>query len=225
MRKPLRKIAKKVLGPAMKKKFESYSKKSHDIEFEGLSITILPGVFPPSFLISTKVLVKYLRDKEIAGKSLLELGCGSGAIACWAAQKGAIVVASDINPQAIECAKLNAEQNGIAIQTKLSDLFKNLPQPYDWIIINPPYYPQEPKNDREKAWFAGKDFDYFRRLFSELSYKKNWAKCIMVLSEDCNLSDIIALAKNEGLNLKKVLTHKKLVEHNYVYEIIKTDAN
>ncbi len=47
-------------------------------------------------------------------RSVLDYGCGSGILAVAAKKLGAdIVMGTDIDPQSIEAAKYNAEQNGV----------------------------------------------------------------------------------------------------------------
>lgn len=219
VRKTARNIAKRLVDPILQKKYESYKTKRHEIEFEGLRISILPGVFPPHFLISTKALVRFLKTQNIEGETLLELGCGTGALACWASKKGARVTASDINPSAIENAEINAVQNQLNVEVIRSDLFENLPSSFDWIVINPPYYPKNPLNDEERAWYAGENFEYFQRLFQALAQKVNWRNCIMVLSEDCDVEAIRSICQNESLEMHLVKTDKGIVEHNYIFKI------
>ena len=69
-----------------------------------------PEVFHPGFFFSTRLLLKLYQTIAIAGKSFLEPGCGSGLISIYAAKKGAIVTATDINPVAIEFLKKNSRQ-------------------------------------------------------------------------------------------------------------------
>ena len=50
---------------------------------------------------------------------------------------------------------------------------------FDYIVINPPYFPKNPKSEKEFAWFCGSDFEYFKKLFSQLKdYKTRFKYCI-----------------------------------------------
>jgi len=79
-----------------------------------------------------------------AGQTLLDLGCGSGLVAIWAAkQLGEENVSMiDVQPLAIEAAKRNARNNGFGnMKAFLSDGFANYPiAELDWILSNPPYH-------------------------------------------------------------------------------------
>jgi len=57
---------------------------------------------------------------------VLDIGTGTGILALVAAQKGASVIASDINDKAIEIAKKNAALNDVKIEFRKSDLFENI---------------------------------------------------------------------------------------------------
>src|SRR3972149_5827348 len=49
-----------------------------------------------------------------AGERVLELGCGAGLATVLAAKAGCRVVATDVVPEAVECARENAILNGVA---------------------------------------------------------------------------------------------------------------
>lgn len=73
-------------------------------------------VFQPN--LTTKMLAEVADIKE--GDRVLELGCGVGPLAIYAAKKGAAeVYAVDIMEQACEYARRNAELNGVADRMKV----------------------------------------------------------------------------------------------------------
>jgi ribosomal protein L11 methyltransferase len=64
---------------------------------------------------TTALCLEWLADRDMAGASVLDYGCGSGILAIAAAKLGASrVVAVDNDPQALEATRLNAERNGVA---------------------------------------------------------------------------------------------------------------
>ncbi len=90
--------------------------------------------------MSTKILLKYINQKNVKGKSLLELGAGSGLISLEMSRRGARVTASDISKNAIENIKSNALKNKVLMEVLESDLFDRVGErQFDLIVINPPY--------------------------------------------------------------------------------------
>jgi len=84
------------------------------------------------------------------GEKVLEIGTGSGIIAIEAAKKGGVVVATDINPFAIEHAKKKAEEAGIEVEFRQGNLFEPVKgEKFDLVIFNPPYLQKE---EEAKEW-------------------------------------------------------------------------
>lgn len=226
VRKLIRSFLKKVITPIIQNRYQKYSESDHLVNFHGLSIKVNSGIFHPKFFLSTQVLVKYFQKNEVSNKVIVELGCGTGAFSCWAAKQGAQVIASDINPNAVENAKENAVLNKLKIESFESDLFENLHQyDFDYVVVNPPYYPNEPINAAEKAWFCGEEFEYFQRLFKQLSDSCKWKNAIMVLSEDCDIAMISKLANQNNLDFKKDWETITWLERNYIFLISKKTLN
>ena len=190
--------------------------------FEGIKVTVPAGIFHPGFYFSTKLLINYLKRLETQEKKILELGCGTGLISIWCAQKGAIVTASDINQKAVEITAVNAKANNVSLEVVCSDLFDHLPKDhFDLIIINPPYYPKNASNDAEKAWYCGNDFQYFQKLFFQIKpHIKKGTTVYMILSDDCELNTIFNMAAQEELLLKQVYQKRYLTEKNFIYQIV-----
>jgi HemK-related putative methylase len=86
-------------------------------------------------------LLKYLFN--VRGKSVLDLGCGTGLFAIAAAKLGAREVwASDVDPAAADCARRNADRNRVEIRVKTGDLFDPVAgRTFDLIVTHPPQTP------------------------------------------------------------------------------------
>ncbi len=217
MKKLTKRILFKILYPLSK----IYLSKERNYTYKDITVKILPGVFHPGLFFSTKILLKYLESLELKNKTLLELGAGSGLISIFAAKQNAKVTATDISPSAIKNIKLNAEKNGVELNIIHSDLFDKIPeQTFNFIIINPPYFPKDPETENEQAWFCGSDFGFFKKSFKQIGdYIYDSTNAIMILSEDCNIEMIKSIAAENNFTLNEIHREKVLAEWNYLYNI------
>lgn len=116
-------------------------------EFMGLEFNITPHVLIPR--PETEIMVQ--TSIEILGRlkrslNVADIGVGSGAIAVSILHylDGVTVDAVDISPEAIECARSNAEKFSVSDRINLieGDLLEPLSgRTYDAIVSNPPYIP------------------------------------------------------------------------------------
>jgi len=217
----MRNFLKKITHPFLKIGLILYYYKPRIYTYKNISVLVHPEVFPPHLTISTKILLDFIEPLELQNKNFLELGCGSGIISILAAKKGANVVATDINKTALKYLEKNSEKNQAKLSILYSDLFENLNnQTFDYIIINPPYYPKSPKNIKEIAWFCGEDFEYFAELFTQLKkLKRNHREIFMILSEDCDIDKIKEIAAKNNFVFHMVLEKKVMKEYNFIYKI------
>ena len=107
----MRKILKRIVSPILVPFVRWYLRKERKFVYDGITTCIFPGVFHPGFFHSTKFILSYLTDKDLAGKSFLELGCGSGLVSIVAAKAGGNVTSSDLSLRALENTKHNANLN------------------------------------------------------------------------------------------------------------------
>jgi release factor glutamine methyltransferase len=199
-----------------------YLRKPRPYRFRDIRITVLPGVFHPGLFFSTEFVLEFLLQQDLRGKRFLELGCGSGIISVAAAQAGAHVVASDINTIAIRNTRMNAEGCQVSVQVIHSDLFDHIPaNTFDWIVINPPYYPADPHDEPAHAWYCGSNHEYFVRLFADLGrYMHQHTHVLMVLSDVCQLRFIFSLAAAANFHFEKIDERSVWTDgKNYLYWI------
>ncbi|WBX71654.1 methyltransferase [Tenacibaculum retecalamus] len=220
----MRAFIKRIIDPFIQFWFKKYYKKPRRFRYADLEVLVYPEVFPPHFTFSTKILLNYIKELDMEGKTFLELGCGSGIISLFASSKGAKVTATDINKIALNALKDAKVKNHVEVDVLYSDLFENVSkQQFDFIFINPPYYPRAPKNDQEKAWFCGEEFEYFQRLFQQISKRPFNEDIYMILSQDCNLKRIFRILKKNNLTQICIDEKKVTGEINYIYKIKKNE--
>lgn len=85
---------------------------------------------------SGQVLARMLLDQpaRVAGKRVLDFGCGSGVVAIAAALAGAReVIACDHDPLALEVTRINADRNGVSLT--LAPDFAGVAGPLDLITV------------------------------------------------------------------------------------------
>jgi release factor glutamine methyltransferase len=190
--------------------------------YKGIRLEIPPGVFHPGFFFSSKFLLRFLSGQSMEGRSFLELGAGSGLISLFAARRGALVTATDINPLSIECLHKNRALNSAALEIVHSDLYTGLPkQSFDIVAVNPPYYRKQPLTDAERAWYCGAQGEYFDTFFGGLrEYTHQRSDIWMVLCEGCDLPMIRNWAARHGWALQCVRTRRNLIERDFIFQVV-----
>ena len=162
-----------------------------------------------------------MKKLPLQNKSLLEPGAGSGLISIYAAQNGATVTATDVNPIAVEYLGENSRRNNVRINIIESDIFSRVPaESFDIIAINPPYYKKNPESLADYAWYCGENGEYFENLFSGLKkYMHSESVVLMVLCDGCDIGMIKKMADQKGYEMNKIQTKKNVLEKNFIYRI------
>jgi len=119
---------------------------------------VLENVYEPAedtFLLAKNLLLN-------KNDFILDMGTGCGILGILAAKKARSVVAVDINPYAVRCAKMNAKLNRVKRKMNIlrGDLFQPIKEgeKFDVILFNSPYLPSESGEYEtwiEKAWAGG----------------------------------------------------------------------
>ena len=199
--------------------------------YRDLILDVDSNVYEPredSFLLADNLHFK-------KGEKVLEIGTGAGLISILAAKFGAKVVAIDINPFAVECARKNAELNGAkGIDFRVGDLFEPLKasitsdvnstdgrkrkqkeaissiKKFDLIVFNPPYLPREEKYTEKPIDLSYNSSEVLQKFLTE--YKKFLKKGGRTVIVNSSISGV----EVEG----KILAEKKLAfEKLFVIEL------
>lgn len=142
-----------------------------------------------------------------------DIGTGSGTIAVSLAMhaRQALVTAVDIDPKALEVARLNVERTGVADRVRLvqGDLLEPLGDDvFDAILSNPPYisekeWPQLPPDVREyeprHALIGGSDgLDVIRRLVAGAKERLSKRGFLAIEIGAGQGEEVLALARGAG---------------------------
>jgi release factor glutamine methyltransferase len=135
------------------------------VEHLGHTFVIPPEVYPPNPL----GLAELVRAEVRPGERVLDLGTGSGVNGIVAAAAGADVVAVDVNPVAVDCARMNAAANGLAdrLDARVSDVFENVDGSFDLVVFDPPFRWFRP-NDLWERGTADENYEALTRFFAQV---------------------------------------------------------
>ena len=100
-------------------------------------------VYPPAE--DSELLLRAALAEVRPADRVLEVGTGSGYVAAGLSGRAAAVVATEINPHAVACARARG------VETVRTDLFSGVSGPFDLILFNPPYLPTAP-DERISDW-------------------------------------------------------------------------
>jgi len=133
------------------------------MSFMGLDLQIGEEVFAPDSADAKGDPYHRAVEAEVKPSDrVLDMGTGSGVSGILAARKGARVVAVDVNPNAVVCARQNAERNGVAdrMTFALADVFDGVEGDFDLIVFDPPFRWFKPRDLLE----AGSTDENYRAL-------------------------------------------------------------
>ncbi|ELM3719300.1 50S ribosomal protein L11 methyltransferase [Aeromonas hydrophila] len=88
---------------------------------DAVNVMLDPGLaFGTGTHPTTALCLQWLDGLDLTGKTVVDFGCGSGILGIAALKLGAArVIGIDIDPQAIQASRDNAERNGVADQIEL----------------------------------------------------------------------------------------------------------
>lgn len=122
----------------------------------------IPGTYRPQQ--DTALLARSLHERGLAaGRSVLDVCTGTGALALAAAEAGAASVAAvDLSRRSVLSARLNAAVRQARLEVLRGDLFAPVRgRRFDLVLSNPPYVPaptdQLPRFPMARCWDGGTD--------------------------------------------------------------------
>jgi len=172
-------------------------------EVDGVPLIILPDVFNPVLFRTGRFLARSLTTVSMdTATTVLDMGTGSGIGAVFAARRAARVVAVDVNPEAVRCAKLNALLNHFEdrIDVRCGDLFQPVAHDrFDFVLFNPPFYRGQPKDDLDRAW---RSEDVFERFAAGLgNHLTETGRAMIILSTDGEPQAALRALESNGFTI------------------------
>ena len=105
---------------------------------DAVIVRLDPGLaFGTGTHATTALCLEWLDQLPLAGKTLLDYGCGSGVLAIAALKLGCRAAsAMDIDPQAVTATQQNAARNGVAGQVTVYDGASEIVEFFDIVVAN-----------------------------------------------------------------------------------------
>ncbi len=197
----------------------------YDVDVLGVPIRVLPGVWSPRYDWSSLFYVENLSPLD--GLRMLEIGTGSGVISAFAARAGAReVIATDVNPAAVENARQNFARLGLdnakAVQ---SDLFTNVTGKFDVIAWNAPYHGSTPADMLERGC-ADENYADIRQFIAEASdYLAPGGTVVFGFSESGDLPLIRQLIAEAGFDVRRELSDWRAGYNCMLFELSTREKN
>jgi len=187
--------------------------------YADLSLDVYEEVYEPAE--DTFLIADVLNQTVAEGETVLDVGTGCGILAVIASKKAKKVVATDVNPHAVECAKQNAEASRVLskMQVRLGDLFEPISETekFSMIVFNAPYLPStqsEHRSWRGRAWAGGSTgrriIDRFMR--DAPSHLTTKGRILLVQSTLSDVKETLRKFRETGLDAKVVAEKKAAFE-------------
>jgi methylase of polypeptide subunit release factors len=139
----------------------AYQWHQQGVEIGALDARVHPayGVFSPVRGEYVDLVAQAPFPGDDAPAVVFDLGTGTGVLAAVLARRGAVqVVATDINPRAVVCARENARRLGLADRVSVAEADLWPSGRADLIVCNPPWLPARPTSALELGIYdAGSD--------------------------------------------------------------------
>jgi HemK-related putative methylase len=179
-------------------------------EIDGVPLVVLPEVFNPAVYRTGTLLARAVAAwtpglSEDAIR-VLDLGTGSGVGAVFAARRGFQVVAVDVNPEAVRCARINALLHHLdeRIDARQGDLFSPVAgERFDLVLFNPPFFRGEPAGDLDRAWRGTDVLERFAFGLSDALTPDGAA--LLCLSTDGDCDALLARLREGGFGIEAAL--------------------
>ena len=191
----------------------------------GFRLRVRPTVFHPRFFLSSEYFAEFIDGLDLRGKIVADVGTGSGVLALAAARAGAAsVLAVDINPNAVLCARENAQANGFGdrVTAACMDLLAEVPPHphFDVILSSPPKHAGEPRDLADRGWHAGPRHSNVADLFKQARDRLNpGGRLYVMVASDSDLDLLGRLIDEAGFRARLAIERSFYIESMLIYEL------
>ena len=192
----------------------------------GFRMVVRPTVFHPRYFLTSEFFASFIGRLDLSGKTVADVGTGSGILALAAARAGAkMVIAADLNPNAARAAAQNARTNGFAarVSAVCSDLLSAFaPRPlFDVILSSPPKHAEEPRDLADRGWHAGAGYRHIAALFGQCRERlRPDGRMYVMVSSDSDLRLFAKLIGKAGFRARLAYEHSIFIESFIIYELV-----
>ena len=180
-------------------------------EYKDIKYQTHPQVYEPAedtFLLADNLEVGRM-------SRALEIGTGTGLIAILASRKARMVIATDINPHALDCTLKNIIANkAYNVELRKGDLFEPVKdEKFDLILFNTPYLPTSEdeivNGELDAAWNGGPNGrEVIDRFLAELKDHLNPGGKVQMVQSTLSGNEE-TLEKLEELGFKASITARE----------------
>jgi len=200
-------------------------------EIDGVPLVVLHEVFNPAVYRTGTLLARAVASwtPPEASRSetirVLDLGTGSGVGSVFAARRGFRVVAVDVNPEAVRCARVNALLHHLEerIDVRQGDLFSSVAgERFGLVLFNPPFFRGEPAGDLDRAWRGSDVLERFAAGLPDALTPGGTA--LLCLSTDGDGDALLAALRDGGFGIETAVRRDFGNEIVTVYNVRRTVA-
>ncbi len=202
-------------------------KKPIETNVMGINLWIYPKVFCPNLGKASSLLLEELKLKR--NSAVLDMGTGSGIYAIFCIYDGASkVVATDISPYAINCAKRNVKMHKMSgrIEIREGDVFGPIrkKEKFDLILANLPFFRKggfKFNGTYIEKMFVDENAKIIKSMLRDSRKHLNPdGKIIMIYGITGFVSDLLRLMKKYRYKYRILATRNYLCDEYYLLELL-----
>lgn len=178
--------------------------------YRSRTVRLIPNVYEPAE--DSELMVDALLGTIQEGERVLEIGCGSGIVSVFAMEHSQQVVGVDLNPHAVQCARMNG------VDVIRTDLFAGIKGTFDLIMFNPPYLPtsaDEVLGGLDDLMVSGghdgrKTIERFLACLGE--HLSPNGRVLLLVSSLTGIEEVCSMMQRAGLDVEPVVRSRHFFE-------------